>query len=183
MACIRGSRIYDSLDTKIIVQKWIRFYKVRTIPYSIFWGLDFTVNIRSFTGILNLVLLFSEIPWYSTGQYHSCQKSRYAINRCFSSRSRHFVLQWWYQRIGHVFQSNLATPEHIHKFAVVLYRVGRKCNDNFWRTLNLFIHVPIESRLFDWHTDRYVMLIVENWMIIGCRILWVFFYIPVIYIL
>ena len=35
MACIRGSRIYDSLDTKIIVQKWIRFYKVRSTPYSI----------------------------------------------------------------------------------------------------------------------------------------------------
>ena len=32
MACIRGSRIYDSLDTKIIVQKWIRFYKVRIKP-------------------------------------------------------------------------------------------------------------------------------------------------------
>ena len=130
---------------------------------------------------MNLVLFFSEIPWYSTRQYHSCQKSRYAINRCFSSCSRHFVLQWWYQRIGDVFQSNLTTPEHIHKLAIVLYRVGRKCNDNFWRTLNLFIHLPIESRLFDWHTDRYVMLIVENWIIIGLLDMGLFIFVSFIF--
>ena len=146
-----------------------------------FLRLRLNANITLFTGLLNLALSFSEIPWYSTRQYHSCQKSRYAINRCFSSCSRHFVLQWWYQRIGHVFQSNLTTPEHIHKFAIVLYRVGRKCNDNFWRTLNLYIHFPIESRLFDWHTDRYVMLIVENWIIIGRRILWVFLFVSFIF--
>ena len=31
MACIRGTRIFDSLETKSIVKKWIQFYKVNCI--------------------------------------------------------------------------------------------------------------------------------------------------------
>ena len=157
---IRHQNHRSKVDSILQGKKYILFNFLRFIYFYLY-----NANIRSFTGILNLLLIFSEIPWYSARQYHSCQKSRYAINRCFSSRSRHFVLQWWYQRIGDVFQSNFTTPEHIHKFAVVLYRIGRKCDDNLWRTLNLVIHLPIESRLFDWHTDRYVLLIVTSWII------------------
>ena len=66
MACIRGSRIYDSPQTKNMVQKWIKFYKVSNLSCAfIIKNIKF-YYLAHLELIINFIYIIPEVPRNST---------------------------------------------------------------------------------------------------------------------
>ena len=73
IACYRGDKIFDSPETKLIVKKWVKFYKVNRFIIKTMFQHHFIKKL--------FYKIIIELQKYFKWRYNTYSKSRYAKYR------------------------------------------------------------------------------------------------------